>query len=318
MNVKLHSRILQYFDIDTLIEINYIMKADITNSERGAKIIALLSEHVRKKGGKLLLLGSGTNRIGLQIEDCVFKIALDIHGCIDNRREFKYTDKLQPYVIKVYECLPDGLVAACEVFNSFTKDDWELPEVKDSVMEVLQEVSKNFFIGDIGYSSKNYANWGFRKTDKRVGILDFAYIYTTSYHIFSCVNPNCRTRAFLQYDSNYVDLVCPACGKKYTFADIRKRISRKQQEEEIGDIRKLSYIMTDVDQVFEANPNYTISLYSSNIITDEKKSEKERLKKENRKMIEKLDRPKDSFNEFDLDEPTTFEEIMERISEGSL
>lgn len=311
MNRKIRSRIHQIFSTEVLIDLMYVTYMELNNKERGDEIQRRLKEH----GIKFLSLGSGTNRLGIQIEDTVFKIALDNHGMIDNKREFKYTDKLQPYVIKVYECTPDGLVMACEPFSPLSKDD--MTRYKDEMLEILAKISRHFFIGDIGYNSDNYANWGIRKTDKKLGILDFAYIYTVNYNIFSC--DNCESRSFLKYDKNYINLVCPACGTNYTFGQIRKRISKKVEKEEIGDITSLSYNITKPVEIVQENRDYTISLYADEMREMEESNLKTERKKRNREIIELIDHSSNqSFDEYEVDDPTSFKEILQMIDDGKL
>lgn len=308
--VNLHSRIIQYFTVDTLIAINEIINNPGSTNERGNAILKMLEEHVKERGGNVMPLGSGTNRVGIQIEDAVFKIALDKHGCIDNRREYKYTDKLQPYVVKAYECTEDGIVASFEPFRPFELKDWESPDIKEQVMDILKEVSRYFFIGDIGYNDKNYGNWGFRKSDGKIGILDFAYIYTVSYKIFSCTR--CNAKTFLKYDDKFVDLVCPACGSKYTFGDIRKRISRDEQEAEIGNVCDNSYVVSSEFSEVEMHPDYTLSLYSETEKRNEKAEKRKAERQRNRDIIDKLDKKEECYS-FDVDEPTTFDGILKSI-----
>lgn len=307
MNKTVRSKILEIFSVDLLIDLNYITYMDINNKQKGDEVQKKLKEY----GIKFLPLGSGTNRLGLQIDDTVYKIALDKHGMIDNKREFKYTDKLQPYVIKVYECTPDGMVMACEPFSPLS--EVEMMEAKEEMLEILGKISKHFFIGDIGYNRDNYANWGRRKTDKSLGILDFAYIYSVDYNTFRC--NQCDNRGFLKYDKNYVNLICPHCGAEYTFGQIRRRITRSDEAREIGDIRKISYNLSKPCEIVQENRDYTISLYGQLMDEKEKMDEKEARRKRNREIIEQLD-SYDPFDEFEPDDPTSFSEIMKMIKEG--
>ena len=102
---KKRSIILQYFTPEILVKIQLITKtAGASNNDKGQMIKELLTEN----NVPFSSLGSGTNRLGLLIDGYAVKIALDEDGMIDNRREFKYTEVLQPYVVKVYEISPLG------------------------------------------------------------------------------------------------------------------------------------------------------------------------------------------------------------------
>ena len=139
---------------------------------------------------------------------------------------------------------------------------------------ILGLISKQFLIGDVGVTGTNYLNWGVRN-DGTICILDFAYIYSVKYNIFGC---NCSDEAILQYDKNYVKLICPICGRLYTFGEVRRKITKKQQEEEIGDIRRLGYNLIDKEEYKEYNPDFEPKK------KDKKKKKKKKLT-ENEKLI---------------------------------
>lgn len=305
MKKIIRSRIKENFPTELLIEFNKILYSDLNTKERGDLVKSKMTEY----GIKFNPIGSGTNRIGIQIGDTVFKIGLDDQGKTDNQREFKYTDKLQPFVIRVYECLPDGLIAACEPFILISEKEFELSEKE--IFEILELISKNFFIGDIGYTTKNWQNWGRRKSDHKIGILDFAYIYTVGYDIFRC---DCESRAFLQYDKNYINLICPACGKTWTFGQIRKRVSRRQEKAEIGDITKLSYNIHGPSEIVDVNHDYTISLYDD-YKKQEKITKKQEAKEKNREALRRLkEQEEHTIDEFEIDDPTSFTELIEMMN----
>lgn len=238
---------MQYFTKDIYLELMKItMMSDIDNNEKNQYIKELL----RSNNIPFNALGSGTNRMAVQIDGYAVKIALDKDGMIDNRREMLYTRQLQPYVVKVYESTPNGLIAVTEFVEIFTLN--ELHQHSDEMMEILSIISEQFLIGDVGITGKNYVNWGTRN-DGTICILDFAYIYSVRYNIFSC---GCDDSSILRYDSKFVNLICPLCGRKYTFGEVRRKITKKQQEEEIGDIRRLGYKLTSAEEVLELVPEY--------------------------------------------------------------
>jgi hypothetical protein len=237
---KKRSIILQYFTPEILVKIQLITKtAGASNNDKGQMIKELLTEN----NVPFSSLGSGTNRLGLLIDGYAVKIALDEDGMIDNRREFKYTEVLQPYVVKVYEISPLGLVAVTEYVTIFTYDDFR--RYADDMRSILKDISTHFLMGDVGITGKNYVNWGYRD-DGTVCILDFAYIYSVQYKLFTC---SCSDDALLVYDDDFVKLICPRCGRKYTFGAIRKRFTKAQQENEIGDTDLQGYIIKKPEEV---------------------------------------------------------------------
>ena len=261
---KKRSLILQYFTKDIYIELMKItMMSDIDNNEKNAYVKDLLRSNNIPFNG----LGSGTNRMAVQIDGYAVKIALDKDGMIDNRREMLYTRQLQPYVVKVYECTPNGLIAVTEFVEIFTLNEFH--EHQENMRNILSVIAEQFLIGDVGITGKNYVNWGTRN-DGTICILDFAYIYSVKYNIFNCA---CSDDAILRYDKNYVNLICPLCGRKYSFGELRRKITRKQQEEEIGDIRRLSYNLTSPEETIELVPEFEPRL-------NNKKKKKERSETE--------------------------------------
>lgn len=244
---KKRSLIMQYFTKDVYLELMKItMMSDIDNNEKNAYIKNLLKSNNIPFNG----LGSGTNRMAVQIDGYAVKIALDKDGMIDNRREMLYTRQLQPYVVKVYECVPNGLIAVTEYVEIFTLNEFHIHQ--DEMRDILSVIAEQFLIGDVGITGKNYVNWGTRN-DGTICILDFAYIYSVRYNVFNC---SCDDDALLKYDKNFVNLICPLCGKKYTFGEIRRKITRAQQENEIGDIRRLSYNIKAAEETVPLNPKF--------------------------------------------------------------
>lgn len=244
---KKRSLIIQYFNKDIYIELLKItMIPDADNNEKGLLIKKLLRDRSIPFEG----LGSGTNRMAVLIDGYAVKIALDKDGMIDNRREMLYSKQLQPYVVKVYECIPTGLIAVTEFVEIFTLAEYH--QHQEEMASILSEIAKNFLLGDCGISGKNYVNWGTRN-DGTICILDFAYIYSVKYKVFSC---SCDDTAILRFDKNFVNLICPLCGRKYTFGEVRRRITKKDQENEIGDIRRLGYNLTKSEQVVDIIPKF--------------------------------------------------------------
>lgn len=237
---KKRSLILKYFTPDICLEIfKTTLMGDVDNNTKSYYIKELLTKYKIPYSG----LGNGTNRMGVLIDGYVFKIAFDDDGMIDNRREMLYTKYIQPDVVRVYECIPNGLISVCEYVSIFTLDDFH--KYQNEMLEILDRIQAQFFIGDVGLSVKNYVNWGIRN-DGSICILDFAYIYSTAHTTFLC---DCDEEGMLRYDKNRVNLICSVCGKKHTFGEIRRRITRKAQEAEIGDIRRVGYVLTSAEQI---------------------------------------------------------------------
>ena len=232
------------------MELFKLIELDVDNNTKGFELKNLLTKYIGKD--KFTSLGSGTNRFGILIDGYAVKFALDGDGMIDNRREFLYSQDLYPYVVKVYEAFPNGLVAVTEYVEIFNIEAFYKYENK--MKEILSDIANNYLVGDVGVTGKNYVNWGIRHSgiDDDICILDFAYIYNVKFNV-----SRCSCGHFLQYDDKYVNFECPSCGKKYTFGEVRRKISRKDQENEIGDIRRLGYVLTSAEETKEINPEFT-------------------------------------------------------------
>lgn len=249
--ILLHSMVKKHFSVDLLFELDRLsMTRNVDNNTKGVVVNQILTAY--KVPFKPL--GSGTNRYAVLIEDYVFKIALDEDGKTDNKREFIYSQAAQPYVIRFYECMKTGLIGVCEYFEVFSEEDYYSTKNQIEMRRILKDLSQIFLIGDVGIYQKNYTNWGYRQTDGAIAILDFAYCYKLSYQVFQCT---CKDKGMLFYDDNYNQLICPFCGKKHTFWEVRRRIPRSQEQEEIGDIREKGYVVTSEWSKQILNPKFT-------------------------------------------------------------
>jgi hypothetical protein len=249
--IQLHSMIKKYFCKDLIFELDKLsMMHDVDNNSKSI----VLQQTLRAYNVDFSPLGSGTNRFAILIEDYCFKFALDEDGKTDNKREFIYSKAAQPYVIKFYECMLNGLIGVCEYVEVFTEDDFNMSSNQIAMRKILKILNETFLIGDIGITTKNYENWGYRQTDGAIIILDFAYIYQLSYQVFQCT---CEDRGILYYDNDYNYLICPFCKKKHSFRDVRRRIPRKQEQDEIGDIRTKGYTVKEEYSMVPLNPKFT-------------------------------------------------------------
>lgn len=232
---KLFRSILKkYFPVELCVELESISKMmHIDNNGKTPYIKEVLERY----NVPYAPLGNGTNRYGIIVDGYAVKIALDRMGCVDNKREFKYGKQLYPSVVKVYECLENGLLAVSEYITIFSLNDYY--EKQDEMREILAEIAANFLIGDIGVSKNNYANWGTRG-DGSICILDFAYIYSLSYKGFLCT---CDDEGMLESDNDFNYFICPICRKKFSFGDLRKRITKQDEINEIGDIKEVGYVL---------------------------------------------------------------------------
>lgn len=293
------SLIKKYFPVDLLIKLDQVtMMHDVDNNTKSEDVKALLKEY----NVPYTSLGNGTNRYGILIDGYAVKIALDRAGKIDNKREFKYAKRLEGKVAKTYECLETGLIAVLEYLTVFSLDDFY--DNQDRMREILKEISENYLVGDVGINADNYINWGTR-SDGSIAILDFAYIYSLSYQGFKCT---CEDEGIIEFDNDYNFLKCPFCNKKYSFSDIRRRITKEDEIKEIGDIMELGYVLHKEEEELEIDPAKTP------IKKEETKQKKKKIRiRERIKQEEKANRPKELTADEQLNSLNELNKLIEKF-----
>lgn len=226
-------------------------------------------------------LSPGTNRYCVRIDGYVFKFAMDKYGIRDNYIEFSMSAELQPYVTKTYEC--NGLIVVAEYVTVIDKEEFRNSE--EPIKGILGILASRYLIGDVGYVTKNYLNWGYRE-DGTLCILDYGFIYKVSGEEVRCDRVNkdgkvCGT--FLDYDENFKDLVCPKCKAKYTFTDVRRKMNMDYEEITIERAKSECYLMkSDTAIVDDSTLKISCSAFDDNIDdTEINKEETEMLLNDN-------------------------------------
>lgn len=284
---RLRSRILQYFS-KTLLEELYRVCTNPVISDNNLKVSAML-ELLNKYNVDYVELGPGTNRLAVLIDNYVFKIALDKWGMRDNLNEFTVSQELQPYVVKTYET--NELISVCEYVTLISREEFE--EQKDVIRGILSILAESYLLGDVGTVSKNFCNWGYRDNGELV-ILDFAYIYRVQGDELLCS----KDQSILEYDENFHNLRCPTCGKKYTFMDVRRKITMEQEKRENEIAKQLAYKLTKPVQEF--NEGYkdekSSSLYIKRENVNDIKKEEFTMKRRDDYFISR-EEVEESYNE---------------------
>lgn len=237
---RIRSRIKEFIPKEVMTKLLKICQnnAISDNNIKVAQIRATLDEG----GVDYVDLGPGTNRVAVLIDGYVFKIAMDKWGIRDNDNEFAMTQELQPFVINVYET--NGLITVSEYVTLLSRE--EFIERKVEIIKILGILAESYLLGDVGYHPKNFTNWGYRD-DGSLVILDFAYIYNIIGDEMLCP----KDRHMLQYDSIFHGLVCPGCRKKYSFMDVRRKVTTEAELEEIENAKKNSYKLTKPFEIFK-------------------------------------------------------------------
>ena len=122
-----------------------------------------LIDQVMTRRGLVKFL-SGTNRVTYrhpEFPDILFKVASDAVGIKDNPAEFYNQQLLKPFVTKVFEVSPGGVIAITERVNPITSRE-EFISVADDVFELITEwLVGEYVLADFG--SQFFMNFGIRK-----------------------------------------------------------------------------------------------------------------------------------------------------------
>lgn len=251
---EVSSLINNIFSKDMLKMLYYhACRVDISDNNDKAEMICELL------GPEFQELGTGTNRIAFLYTPSperefrggaglVYEIALDRRGFVDNFTEFKRSIECPEYFIKAYET--NMLILVEEYVTLMDEQEFRLNE--NGIKMILEDLSKKYIFEDIGYSFKNYENYGYRSNGDIV-ILDLGYIYNIrgNESVLSC--PKCKGQ--LKYNTNYTAFVCQnnQCKTKYDFMDIRRRMSLELEEFENQMIVSLNNVeMPDFDRLNES------------------------------------------------------------------
>jgi hypothetical protein len=219
--------VTRFIDKKTEEKLNFIIALRGSSEVKKRAIEKVLED----SGVKFRVLGSGTNRIGIQFGMFAFKIALDDEGRIDNVHEFCYFPRLRPYVVNVYEINKYGTILVTEYVDVITTEEFSKHKniIQQSEELVLKEVGSKFLLGDVGITTKNCNNWGKRidrAGEKNYVILDFAYIYEYR-DIKGC--PRCGRKNSLFPTKNGTEAACMDCNYSYKFAELARLLTSKDQ-----------------------------------------------------------------------------------------
>ena len=227
-------------------------RVDIEDNNEKAEMISELI------GPEFQELGTGTNRVAYLYTPgpdrkfrggagLVFEIALDRRGFTDNWTEFKRSQECPESFVKVYEC---NMLICVEEYVTLM-DSQEFVANENGIKTILEDLSRNYIFEDIGFSLKNYENYGYR-TNGDIVILDVGYIYPVkgNEQVFTC--PKCR--AEIKYNRNYTGFICQnsTCRTKYNFLDLRRRMNLDLENFEDRMITTLNSVeMPDFDRLNE-------------------------------------------------------------------
>jgi hypothetical protein len=203
-------------------------------------------------------LGTGTNRLCVKYSNFALKVALDDEGIDDNRQEWVMSQRLAPDAAYSHEISGDiivkedgtndiqgGHLLVADYIPAFSSYG-EMAMYQRPILKILKEWSKNNLLGDVGFTKKNYANWGHKGNTPKC--IDFAYVYPAGMSLFTCT---CGCADLEPDGSTYSNYVCKHCKKIFTDSELRSRISNEKRHEFFSKVSGLrltqEYEMIDVD-----------------------------------------------------------------------
>lgn len=218
---------LDYSDLDKL----YNIASSIRYSGDIQKKLNAIRDVMRNKGFRKL--SQGTNRITYSYyEDpsIVVKIATDRVGMKDNPREFLNQEKLKPFVTKIFEVTPDGVVGEAERVQPITSRE-EFLSCADEIYGLLNMLTTKYVLADVG--SHFFMNYGIRSNGFGPVLLDFPYLYAVDGNKLICTAPNPNEPSgicggWIDYDQGFNELRCIKCGTRYKAVEIAKGIEENK------------------------------------------------------------------------------------------
>lgn len=160
-------------------------------------------------------LGGATNRYVTMIDGYAVKFAVDRQGYKDNLMEYALAQELQPRVTRSYET--NGYILIHKCVRILTEEEWRMRKIE--ILKILDELGREYLLGDVGYYDLNRTNWGVTDEGDLV-IVDYAYCHRLTEGLFTC--PVCG--AVLSYDQNFTSFICTDranCHAKYTYNQIK-------------------------------------------------------------------------------------------------
>lgn len=245
---KSYSKIKLYFP-DKLIKLFYYYAMSYELGDNNKK--AELFEDIMKfcYGSKFRKLGTGTNRVAFRRGMFVYKIALDRRGCIDNVSEFKRSPEAPNLFALTYET--NGLIAVAEYVTLMDMDAFE--KAQSEILKLLSELAKQYIFGDMGYTRKNYCNFGYRvrgsQTDTvSLVVLDYAYTHPRFTNEEALICPNCG--GHIEYNAMFTGFRCRQCNQEYSYQDIKRRLDTSYSNLENMYMNNLSLLdMPDMEHM---------------------------------------------------------------------
>lgn len=175
-------------------------------------------------------LTGGTNRdvfVHYEDQSIVAKVALDMVGLGDNQKEYDVQRELFPWVTKMIQVCPSGVLGFAERVTPILSRK-EYNAYLPMIYVMLNEVLGKYIMEDIG--TEFFKNIGIRK-DFGAVLLDYPYAYELDANKLQCSNvllDGTICGGEIDYDSGMNYLLCKRCGKRYYASELQKQVDKSQ------------------------------------------------------------------------------------------
>ena len=170
-------------------------------------------------------LTGGTNRevyVHYEDQSIVAKIALDRVGLNDNQREYDVQKLLFPWVAKMIQVCPSGVLGFAERVNPILSRK-EYNAYLPMIYMMLTEILGKYVMEDVG--TDFFKNVGIRE-NYGVVLLDYPYVYELDGNKLHCNNviDDHICGGEIDYDVGMNHLYCTRCKKQYLASDLQRCI----------------------------------------------------------------------------------------------
>lgn len=271
--MKITSKIKTLFQPQTLHDLAAV--CDTRRIASNIEKMKLVMKILVRQRDDVLQIGGATNRLVVQIEGYIVKVALDSQGYEDNLMEFSLAEELIGDTTKTYET--NGYLLVAQLARLMTRNEWY--ERKGDILRKLEHLSKDYLLGDVGYTDLNRTNWGVLDNDDVV-ILDYAYIHRATEKLFTC--PDCKDGT-LTYDQFYTQLMCSNmahCKAKFTYSEMKKIQGSEVDERMITEKLSTSIVLKGDQTTHEIQRVHNGDLVDSSTVVIHNNIEYERFMQE--------------------------------------
>ena len=236
-NLMVKPPIVSYLQRKTIDDLTSLV-TDVRVMNNPAKKYRFMNQILRPDGFKQL--ASGTNRRAFYCEydpTIILKIGSDRVGRADNISEYYTQNVIKPFCSKIYDVLPSGIVALCERLEPMSEKEFKTVWSKEIFDLIMNLMYRGYILEDVG--GNFYKNWAVR-LGFGPALIDFPYVYEIDWGKLKCtyVNPRtgkkCTGELDYDYSKGMSEIVCDACGSRYSAAYLRK----DQTESYMSSLRK--------------------------------------------------------------------------------